>query len=332
MLRRDDHRLPSNPPPTGMTNGPSYRRMAPSNMQFTNTNQMYNQSAGNEGLGHQGVQPNTIDNMSQALNGVNLQGMGPIGTFGQNNNGPLTSPTYYQLPNGSYIISNASSAPTAMFQGRNAYSIHPGQVQYTPQAGYMINQNSAASVTPPGQQNWAAQRQGSADVPELAGPRRNSLSSNEETGPHTPFFGSTVQGIYQPNITTDHSPQLWGTTPPPELGQTFYPQPLAKSPDGNYTYLDLDALCTRHPAIPRSVPAIFSGEKGRGTLEKSLQNQFGTTNVYIRGLLPDTTDEMLHSYGERFGDIMSAKSMLDQNTGLCKGYESPRMCLGSSTE
>ena len=317
MLRRDDLRF-SNPPLAGMANGPSYRRVAPSSMQFTNANQLYTQSSGNEGLGHQVMQPNNMDNMSQAFNGVNLQGMASAGAFSQNNS-QLGSPIYYQMPNGSFIIPNANPAPATMPQGKTAYSIHPGQVQYTPQTGYMINQNGATSITPPGQQNWTSQRQGSADVPELSGPRRNSLSSNEETGPHTPFFGSTSQGIYQPNITTDHSPHLWGTTPPPELGQTFYPQPLAKSPDGNYTYLDLDALCCRHPAIPRSVPAIFSGEKGRGTLEKSLQNQFGTTNVYIRGLLPDTTDEMLHSYGERFGDIMSAKSMLDQNTGLCKG-------------
>ena len=303
MLRQETLRFPSNAPSANTGNGPSYRRMAPSNMQLNNTNHLYAQLSGNEGIGPQGVQPHAMDNMSQAFNGVNLQGVQSAGVVGQNTNGQLASPIYYQLPNGTFIIPNVNSAPQTISQGRNPYGGF-----YTPQASYMMNSNGNTSITPPGQQN----------VPELA-PRRSSLSSNEENGPHTPFFGSTTQGIYQPNITSDHSPQLWGTHSPVELGQTFYPQPLAKSPDGVYTYLDLDALCCRHPAIPRSVPAIFSGEKGRGTLEKSLQNQTGTTNVYIRGLLPDTTDEMLHSYGERFGDIQSAKSMLDQATGLCKG-------------
>ena len=303
MLRRDDLRFSSNVPSANTANGPSYKRMASGNVQLNNPDPMYAQFAGSEGFGHQRVQPHAIDNMSQAFNGVNLQGVQSAGVMGNNNNGQLPSPIYYQLPNGTYIIPNLNGAAHAMSQGRNAYGSF-----YTPQASYMLNSNGPTSITPPGQQN----------VPDLA-PRRSSLSSNEENGPQTPFFGSSTQGIYQPNITTDHSPQLWGTHSPVELSQNFYPQPLAKSPDGVYTYLDLDALCMRHPAIPRSVPAIFSGEKGRGTLEKSLQNQTGTTNVYIRGLLPDTTDEMLHSYGERFGDIQSAKSMLEQSTGLCKG-------------
>ena len=75
----------------------------------------------------------------------------------------------------------------------------------------------------------------------------------------------------------------------------------------------------QEPAIPRPIPAIFSGERGRGTLERSLQNPLNTTNVYIRGLHPNTTDDMLHAYGERFGKISSAKSMLEQDTGNCKG-------------
>ena len=83
--------------------------------------------------------------------------------------------------------------------------------------------------------------------------------------------------------------------------------------------IDLDAMCLQDPAIPKPIPAIFSGDKGRGTLESSLVNRFNTTNVYIRGLHPDTSDEMLFQYGARFGSIESAKSMLDQHSNLCKG-------------
>ena len=55
------------------------------------------------------------------------------------------------------------------------------------------------------------------------------------------------------------------------------------------------------------------------TTVKVLENKTGETNVYIRGLLPETTDEMLHMWGMRFGDIQSSKSIIDLKTGLCKG-------------
>lgn len=54
-------------------------------------------------------------------------------------------------------------------------------------------------------------------------------------------------------------------------------------------------------------------------LDRCLENKSGETNVYIRGLLPETTDEMLHVWGMRFGDIQSSKSIIDLKTGLCKG-------------
>ncbi|KAF2103567.1 hypothetical protein NA57DRAFT_26608, partial [Rhizodiscina lignyota] len=49
-------------------------------------------------------------------------------------------------------------------------------------------------------------------------------------------------------------------------------------------------------------------------------NKNGETNVYIRGLMPETTDEMLESWGIRFGDIASHKAIIDHKTNLCKGF------------
>lgn len=46
----------------------------------------------------------------------------------------------------------------------------------------------------------------------------------------------------------------------------------------------------------------------------------GITNVYIRGFLPETTDEMLHAYAARFGKIERCKAIVDLDTSLCKGY------------
>ncbi|KAK7206524.1 hypothetical protein BZA70DRAFT_236240, partial [Myxozyma melibiosi] len=45
-----------------------------------------------------------------------------------------------------------------------------------------------------------------------------------------------------------------------------------------------------------------------------------TTNVYIRGLAPRTTDDILHKIVSRFGVVTTAKAMMDNLTGMCKGF------------
>lgn len=69
--------------------------------------------------------------------------------------------------------------------------------------------------------------------------------------------------------------------------------------------------------IPHAVPAVSS----RKTLQESFDNPSGTTNVYIRGLHPDTTDGMLLAYASRFGKVQTSKAIIDNQTGACKGYE-----------
>jgi RNA recognition motif-containing protein len=44
------------------------------------------------------------------------------------------------------------------------------------------------------------------------------------------------------------------------------------------------------------------------------------TNLYIRGLLPDTTDLDLQKMGQKFGKIVSTKAIIDNETNKCKGY------------
>lgn len=76
-------------------------------------------------------------------------------------------------------------------------------------------------------------------------------------------------------------------------------------------------LLQEEPKIPLAVPAPYSPHK---PLDRCLENSNGTTNVYIRGLLPETTDEMLVNMAKRFGDIAMSKSIIDCHTGLCKGF------------
>lgn len=48
--------------------------------------------------------------------------------------------------------------------------------------------------------------------------------------------------------------------------------------------------------------------------------QLSKTNLYIRGLSADTSDNDLFSLCNRYGSIVSTKAILDKNTNKCKGY------------
>lgn len=96
-----------------------------------------------------------------------------------------------------------------------------------------------------------------------------------------------------------------------------YGMGMGKQPELSNVSPRLKMLLSQEPAIPRAIPAPSSPLK---PLDRALENQRGETNVYIRGLLPETTDEVLEGWGSRFGDIKSSKSIIDMNTGLCKGF------------
>jgi hypothetical protein len=107
-----------------------------------------------------------------------------------------------------------------------------------------------------------------------------------------------------------------GTPSPLQFMQQFSPMGHKFPPQTISTPVHIQMLVARDPPIPRAIPAPSSPMK---PLDRCLENKSGETNVYIRGLLPETTDEMLHVWGMRFGDIQSSKSIIDLKTGLCKG-------------
>lgn len=50
------------------------------------------------------------------------------------------------------------------------------------------------------------------------------------------------------------------------------------------------------------------------------QEQLSRTNLYIRGLSPDTTDDELMQMCQQHGKIISTKAIIDKATNQCKGY------------
>ncbi|KAL5428607.1 hypothetical protein PMIN04_000752 [Paraphaeosphaeria minitans] len=188
---------------------------------------------------------------------------------------------------------------------------------FVPQTAYQYNQGMVES---PMGNGWAS-RVSSGDMPTLMTPRRDSISSNENDIPGTPY---TSAGLYRYGTSTaimDRSPNGMYTssaTPSPsQLAQ--YGVQLVNPKQASVATISpqLAQLLQKEPPMPRAIPAPSSPLK---PLDRSLENKTGETNVYIRGLLPETTDEMLHAWGKRFGDIQSSKSIIDLKTNLCKGF------------
>lgn len=215
-----------------------------------------------------------------------------------------------------YNVIGANQQQSAMGHSPGMYS-HAGA--YVPQAAYQYGQ--AVVENSPVAPGWAS-RVSSGDMPSLMTPRRDSVSSNENDIPGTPYNSS---GAYRYGTSTaimDRSPNGMytnsGTPSPSQLAHGYQlVAPLQKQQTLPTISPHIMAILHKDPPIPRAIPAPSSPLK---PLDRSLENKTGETNVYIRGLLPETTDEMLHIWGKRFGDIQSSKSIIDLKTSLCKGW------------
>jgi hypothetical protein len=203
---------------------------------------------------------------------------------------------------------------TGMAPSPNMYN-HTGA--YVPHNSYQYGQTVDNNSMPPGWQGRLA----SAEMPSLMTPRRDSVSSNENDIPGTPY-GSGGMYRYGAGATImDRSPSaVYTSSATPSPSSLAHPYqlmaPMAKQQAMPSLPPHLLALVHQEPPIPRAIPAPSSPHK---PLDRSLENKTGETNVYIRGLLPETTDEMLQQWGKRFGDIQSSKSIIDNKTDLCKG-------------
>ena len=270
-----------------------------------------------------------VDNLADAFGNMNLRnaaangqgkpGNGSIPTHNGNLNammGPqANSPVLYQLPDGTFVYSGSNAAPGNYQQYSHGYNFAAPQPTQYQQAIYhnMSSQGAPNGPNTPRNHPWMPSH-GIPQVPELVAPRRSSWSSTEEASPQTPADG------YQPAVfISGISPTSW-STPSPLSAQSQCNQQFARLANGDYVLADFWEWTQQEPAIPPPVPAWRSGpDGGRGTLDKILDNRDGTTNVYVRGLRPDTTDELLKHYGLRFGPITSQKAIIEMSNGLCKG-------------
>jgi hypothetical protein len=217
------------------------------------------------------------------------------------------------VPNVYGVMAGTNQQQTSMNHSPGMYN-HAGA--FVPQANYQYGQ--AMMDNSPMAHGWAS-RVSSGEMPTLMTPRRDSISSNENDIPGTPYtsgglyrYGSAAIMDRSPNGVFTNS----ATPSPSQLAQYQLMNPLQKQQSLPSLAPHLLALLTKDPPIPRAIPAPNSPLK---PLDRSLENKTGETNVYIRGLLPETTDEMLYNWGARFGDIQSSKSIIELKSNLCKG-------------
>lgn len=70
---------------------------------------------------------------------------------------------------------------------------------------------------------------------------------------------------------------------------------------------------------PRTMPAA-SPNTSQSSGGSQSGEQLSKTNLYIRGLNPNTTDKNLVDLCQPYGKIISTKAIIDQTTNKCKGY------------
>ncbi|KAL6236812.1 hypothetical protein BDW75DRAFT_249798 [Aspergillus navahoensis] len=306
---------------TAPENGPI---QASHNGQFTQNNR------GAFAGGHQ--QGNRPD-LASLFGGLNIQNQGSGGKFNTLKGGlpvamppplELAGPRSYNsqlvlLPNGS-VFQGLPHAPVSPFpQGTLPGHDQVGQIPYLPNTMYP---GLAPGCVPAAMQGYPfPYHLMNCDMQDPTGQKRNHWNGNDEqkgAGPSASdgsnqgeFFGAlpSIDGSALSNYAINNIPQG---------GQASLQLQMMKTPTG-YILQDLESLVQQEPAIPRAVPAMWTNPTDL-TLAKCLENREGITNVYIRGFLPETTDEMLHAYASRFGKIDRCKAIVDLDTGLCKGF------------
>ncbi|XP_040213814.1 RNA-binding motif, single-stranded-interacting protein 1 isoform X4 [Rana temporaria] len=82
---------------------------------------------------------------------------------------------------------------------------------------------------------------------------------------------------------------------------------------------DYQPIVPAHPMAPPS-PSTTSNHNSSSSSSSSGWDQLSKTNLYIRGLLPNTTDQDLVKLCQPYGKIVSTKAILDKTTNKCKGY------------
>ena len=251
-------------------------------------------------------------------------------------NGLALSHAYSNNP--PMVLPSGQTIPLQSLYGHGAASAmdQPTHLQYIPTGmfpNFVSNTNMMAGSVPAYSWPYTLQH----DIPGLDVNRHGSWPLDDENGLTTPGVAVNAHQDYNVNTGSLGRESMVGYPlarySPPSTIQPYVAGPvqLMKCADNkSYESVNLHVLTQQHLAIPQAVPALWTNQDNL-SLAKCLQNPEGNTNIYIRGFLPEVTDQVVHDYAARFGEIESCKAIIDMDTGKCKGYVTPIRCVSTLT-
>ncbi|KAJ3030225.1 UNVERIFIED_CONTAM: hypothetical protein HDU68_009749 [Siphonaria sp. JEL0065] len=144
---------------------------------------------------------------------------------------------------------------------------------------------------------------------------------------HVPRSGDYRSNQYNRNVsdgsTISNSSSLGRASNEFLNQQPMYPHHQQHGYRGNSRRESLNNIFS--PNFPRALGSINTSVGASGTpTESDAGDSAGSngcsTNLYIRGLAPNSTDESLYELGKGYGRIYSSKAILDLVTQECKGF------------
>ncbi|KAL1919009.1 uncharacterized protein VTP21DRAFT_2390 [Calcarisporiella thermophila] len=211
------------------------------------------------------------------------------------------------------------------------YSIYPPQfhhVSYYPTAAAApgVAYSSMSPPLPPQSPNFIPQ-------PVYYSPG-NPTSYYPQSAPHTPPTGPAVHspslqpyyhpGAYNPNVPASPSLATFAhiasapSSPPQQARYLAHPGSPPLSPPLHHIIWTVPG--NRRHTIQFPHQGTHVHQRPQQLQPIMTQSQAHMTNIYIRGLPPTTSDDSLQTMCAVYGNITSSKAMIDQQTGVCKGY------------
>ncbi|CAL2037949.1 unnamed protein product [Caenorhabditis brenneri] len=225
-----------------------------------------------------------------------------------NNNNTSHQQQYHPLRSSSNPTNNSSSSTnTNPYSSRMGHSTPHNHHHH--QQHHNSSRMNSSSVAAPQQQQQQQGPGGPQGGPQGGPPQHH------QQGQQRQFYGGRVQGHMRGgNGPFGGSNNGYGRYTAPRDGQQHHDS------------TPLSSVSSRRVPLPSSSslpPTSQHNHNHRSTTNHSSNFASATpssTNLYIRGLAPNTNDDTLREMCSKYGNIASTKAIMDKSTNNCKGY------------